>query len=897
MKGFAKGVSKFLKNRSKSKNTDNEDTNIDQTNSSSGKIDTSNIDSTTTNNGDPTKSYPLVDNAVDEISNRFLIIDDMKSMDRKVQSLKNMIRDLVNEKYVLKKQTSINEDRAQQRIIDLERKLVVAHHSQILKVDDDDKDKKDNKDTDDKNDNKDTDDKKDKKDTDYKKDDDSSSRSPSPLPEFNFKLNLDNNLSQHENEVDNLLTKAEQTIQRLENDKQDLVDINLKLGKVNETLKKDIEGLQETNQSQSSHVQLLESERQAIAERTAQSLQAKLAAANDQLNIYAKCMLEVSELPGRKVKLIKRDCDSQLKSRDAQLSQTLGSIKRETTERRVNRDRLVKLLGERESQMALLLDEFEATVGELELSKDAQSKISQTKDHYQIMLKEVESILADRDEELRVARLKYQSDFAMLKKAKDDVTADEADKMVNTAIDATTATIHLLSEFSSEIEALIENDRGIEQIKKDRPSARALVERLIESIRTYITSRSNQLKSNPSWILSQASFQSYDEEIAEAFKDGSSFLVAGTPTISAHLQTSTNSLNNNKNTSIFDSLTENNTNTNTNTNSNSNSNSFIGSPSAFSPAGRESNKDKSDMTHINDSSESRPVSPSAVESPRRLQAETERRQLKALMMESKKEIKELKEKLSAESALKTAAEKARRTIQTRYKELLNTHSHEKHEDILISNGMTDASSIRAKTEADKLQQDKQDLLEKLQLSTKEVKSLKDELARVNSMYRSRESKLAETMTVKLKMLEEKMKSRQDHVNSHESPSHRRCHSTNKNKTSSSSSSSSSSSLSDSKTPFNTVHTLSSNYDASVNSFSAGDGDDGYHVTVGVVKSSPNPPSPEQTKEREKMLHMVAEAKARMEKKINQADAENKRLKNLLRAKSDEILQLKRLSMG
>ena len=46
MKGFAKGVSKFLKNRSKSsKDTGNEDTNVDQTDSSSGgvKSDTSNI--------------------------------------------------------------------------------------------------------------------------------------------------------------------------------------------------------------------------------------------------------------------------------------------------------------------------------------------------------------------------------------------------------------------------------------------------------------------------------------------------------------------------------------------------------------------------------------------------------------------------------------------------------------------------------------------------------------------------------------------------------------------------------------------------------------------------------------------------------------------------------------
>ncbi len=884
MKGFAKGVSKFLKNRSKSsKDTGNEDTNVDQTDSSSGgvKSDTSNIESTKTDKDDPIKSTSLGDNAVDEISNRFLIIDDMKSMDKKVQSLKNMIRDLVNEKFVNKKQASVNAERSEQRITDLERKLVVAHHSQILGIEEKDENKTKKKDTHkddtdkDNNDKKDDNDKKDKDD----KDDDSSSRSASPLPEFNFKLKPDNHLSEHENEVDGLLTKAEQTIKRLEHDKQELINNNRKLGKTNETMKRDIEGLQETNQSQSSHVQLLESERQAIAERTAQGLQAKLAAANDQLKVYAKFMLEVSELPGRKVKLIKRECDAQLKSRDAQLSQTLGSIKRETAERRVNRDRLVKLLGERESQMALLLDEFEATVGELELSKDAQSKISQTKDHYQIMLKEVESILADRDEELRIARLKYQSEFDLLKRAKDEITADEADKMVHTAIDATTATVQFLDEIASEVEALIENDRGIEKIKRDHPATTNLIVKLLDTIRTFLTSRSKQIKTDPSWILSQASFQSYDSEIAEAFQNQSSFLVAGTATVSPHVQT--NVPNHEDDDGILDAITENNT----------NPNGLFGKSSAFTPTGRNidhsGNKVSDGMLPI-DGSESRPVSPSISihESPRRLQAEIERKQMKALLMESKREVKELKEKLSAECALKNAAEKARKTMQVRYKELINNQNHTKGEDTIINASMEDTTKFKGLDEAKaKWQQDKQALLDKLHVSTNEVKSLKDELTRVSSMYRSRESKLAENMEMKLKMLEEKI--RQGHSNGHDSPSSKRTPSSgSKNKTASYSK--------ESRTPFSTTYTGSTTkYNASNQSFSPGDGDDGYHVTVGVV----HPPSPEQIKEREKMLHMVAEARSKMEKKMNQADAENKRLKNLLRAKSDEILQLKRINAG
>jgi len=110
----------------------------------------------------------------------------------------------------------------------------------------------------------------------------------------------------------------------------------------------------------------------------------------------------------------------------------------------------------REAELLLLLQEFEDTVTELETAREQTASAVVDKRHSDVLLREVEAVLADRDEEMRAQRKELSAQLDGLRLQLEDGQRTSTERWKHVYHDVMEAGEHLLEAISTGLDAVAE---------------------------------------------------------------------------------------------------------------------------------------------------------------------------------------------------------------------------------------------------------------------------------------------------------------------------------------------------------------------------------------------------------------------------------------------------------
>ena len=236
--------------------------------------------------------------------------------------------------------------------------------------------------------------------------------------------------------------------------------------------------------------------------------QARVRASTAQVQVLDKALKDMASLAGSglKVRNMLRRTTEALEVPKAELKKELASIRskasasemttenvakfsKQQEEKQASFEKIKVLNGQvetRESELRLLLHEFEDTVAELESTREQMAKGAEELRHQEVMVKEVENVLADREAEMRSMRSDLLSQIADLERVMVAVQKDSTDRWKHIFHDVMEGGEHLLEQLSS----------GLDDVAGQHSSREA--DEAISAVRTLLRKQMTAL--HTTWI-------------------------------------------------------------------------------------------------------------------------------------------------------------------------------------------------------------------------------------------------------------------------------------------------------------------------------------------------------------------------------------------------------------